>query len=492
MAATLAASLFGLVREAMVAAHFGTSVATDAYFFSFDLVASLPEFLQSAIGACLIPIYTRSKQEGASALFVNTIINVYLLLLIVIAVWLFAAAPLIAARLASGFDATGRQLVSTMVRLLAPTVVLTGVWSVLKAMLNAEREFFISNFSQALQSLGIIGAVLLLAPQMGIYGLPVGILIASVLQVAWTGHTLNRKGFRYTFDIALRDPRFRQYLLLLGPSLVGSLIGYIEPIIEITLASHLAEGSIAAIRFAGRPMAILTRIAVYSFVTALLPILSWERVTATQTSFKANIVQILNMLLFVLIPLSLLLITLRMPIIQLLFQRGKFDAAATQMTANIFAALVIGLLPMAVGVTLSSVFVALEDTKTPTIWGAGSSFIAKLVFSLILITPLGAVGLALATSLKNVVSATLLLLQLRRLQGLDGFYLATAFGRALIVSLVAVSPVYLITLYLALPPLALILFGSLITAALYAVLSIAVRAPELAIVQERLPRWRRA
>jgi putative peptidoglycan lipid II flippase len=396
-------------------------------------------------------------------------------------------APLSITLLASGFDGSGQQLIVLMIRVLAPTVLLIGLWGILKTLLNAEGEFFVSTISQALQSVGIIAAVLLFVPKVGIFSLPLGILIAAALQVLWTGYWLKRKGFQHQWKIDLSNPEFRYYLSLLGPTVIGGFIVYIEPILDKSLASHLAEGTVASLSFAGRPMALLTRVVVYSFVTALLPSLAWTMTHRGRESFRASVVQILNMLMFVIIPVSVLLIALRVPIIQVLFERGRFEATATAATANIFAGLVIGLLPLAVTVTLSTVFISLEDTTTPALWGAGSSFLAKIVFSLILLAPLGAGGLALATSFKSMVASTLLLLRLRRrLQGIDGRYLITAFGRILLVSCVAVSPVYWMTLTLDLSPVLLTVTGASIATILYVGLSMLLQAPEVALVQSYL------
>ncbi len=204
---------------------------------------------------------------------------------------------------------------------------LIGLWGVLKTLLNAEGKFFcLYLFSSPPESMGCIGAVFFLAPQLGIFSLPIGILTASVFQVVWTAYSLKQKGFQYRLEIHLRDPQFRYYLVLLVPSLFGAIIGYVEPIFDKSLASHMEEGAIAALSFAGRPMAILSRIAVYSFVTALLPVLSWESLHGNKAAFKTSVLRILNMLMFAIIPLSLLLIALPRPIIQFLFERGKFDA----------------------------------------------------------------------------------------------------------------------------------------------------------------------
>lgn len=490
MAATLLSAVFGLLREMLVAGSFGTTVATDAYFFSYDLSISLPEFLLAAMAAGLIPIYTRSKKEGQSTAFVSTVLNTYLLFLLLVALLVLTTAPYTVALLASGFDETGQRIASQMLRMLSPVIVLAGLWGCLRTILNAEGEFFLSTISQTFLSLGIIGAVILLADRLGIFSLPVGILVGSLVQVAWTGYWLaRRRAFRYQFKIDLHDPEFRRFLTLLGPGLIGGMIGYSSQLIDKALASHLAAGSIASLGFAFRPMAILTRIAVYSFITALLPTLSWEAVNRSPAAFRATVIRTLGVLIFVTTPLSLLLAVLSVPIIQVLFERGRFVASSTASTANVFACLVVGLMPMAISVTLLTVFISLEDTKTPAFFGAGTNLIANIIFDLLLIGFLGAAGIALATSLKYVVSgAVLFFLLQRRLNGINAKHLGHTFGKTLVASLLAVAPVLLLTVNWATHPIALIAVGSVLSGLLYWLFSTLLGVPELKLVNGYLTR----
>ena len=487
-AAALVSAIFGLLREMLVASRFGTSVATDAYFFSYGLIVSLPVFLLAAIAAGLVPVYTRSKAQGQSDSFVSTVINVYLLFLLAVAALAMVTAPYTIAALASGLDTAGQQIATQMVRLLSPVIVFVGLWGVFRALLDAEGGFFLSTISQALLSLGVIGAVLLFSPQLGIYSLPLGILVGSVAQAGWTGYGLAaRKAFQYKLTIDLHDPRFRRLLTLLGPGLLGGAIGYTSQLVDTAFASHLAAGSIASLGFALRPMALLTRIAVYSFVTALLPTLSREAIHSSPDSFRATVASTLGIIMFVTIPLSTFLAVLSVPIIQVLFERGEFVATSTAGTAAVFACLVIGLMPMAVAVTLSTVFASLEDTKTPAIFGAGTNFVANVIFDLLLIGFLGVVGIALATSLKYVVSSTVLLQMLRRrLPGIHVAYLTKTLGKTLVASLLAAGPVFLLVMYSGIPSIILIPAGMVLGTALFWFFSLVFRVPELMIVSDYL------
>src|SRR5262249_31643992 len=294
-------------------------------------------------------------------------------------------------------------------------------------------EFFRSTISTAFLSVSIIGTILLFSPHLGVYSLPVGILIASALQVLWTGYWSWRHGVRYRFVLDWNEPGFQRFVALLGPGLVGSVLLYMIPVIDRTIASHFPGGTIAALGFAGRPRNILSSLVIYSLVTALLPSFSQKAVDLDRDSFRQSVAKTLGLLMFITTPLSLLVVTLRTPLIQLLFERGRFDATATMVTADYFAVDAIGLMPMSIAVTVSAIFTALEDTRTPAIFGAGSNLLSKIVLNLLFIGAFGAVGLPLATSAMYVVSGLVLLWLLRRrLHGIEGRYLLRTFASALL------------------------------------------------------------
>lgn len=480
MVATFTGMVLAILREALVAARLGANLEMDAYFFAFTFSVRLPEYMLTAIAASLVPVYIHRKEKGHTALFTSTVINLYMLLLLGATAFVVTTARFSVSALASGFDTSGQQLLLRLILILSPTIMLTGLWGMLKTLLNAEGLFFVSAISIAFLSAGVIGAVILTSPQLGIYSLPLGVLVASVCQVIWTAYWLRRKGFRYGFMLDLNEPELRRFLALLWPCVVGAALGYATTIIDRSMASHLPAGSISALGYADRPMSALARTSIFSVNTVLLPSFSQQSIDSDRESFKRSVAQTLGMLTFVMTPLSLVLVVLRMPLIQLLFQRGRFDAVATTNTADVFGGYALGLMPMAIAITLSTVFNALEDTKTPSFFGAGSNLISKIVFNLVLIAAFGATGIALATSLMYVVSGTLLLFILhRRLQVIGGKRLLKTFSTVLIASLLAVSPVYLIATHSGMPPVVVIIMGVLVGSTLYSLFSALLRIPEL-------------
>jgi putative peptidoglycan lipid II flippase len=101
------------------------------------------------------------------------------------------------------------------------------------------------------------------------------------------------------------------------------------------------------------------------------------------------------------------LILLREPIIELLFQRGEFDAESTRLTSKALLYYAIGLWAFSAVRIVTATFFALQDTRTP-VKTAAISIIANVVFSILLMRPLDHGGLALAVSLASIVNLILL------------------------------------------------------------------------------------
>jgi putative peptidoglycan lipid II flippase len=140
------------------------------------------------------------------------------------------------------------------------------------------------------------------------------------------------------------------------------------------------------------------------------------------------------------LPATVGLIILARPIVSLLFERGEFSAAVAQMTAWALVWYAAGLVGHSIMEVLTRAFYAQQDTKTPVIIGAiamGLNVLFSILFSQwfaqIGWLPLG--GLALANSLATALEATALFIFMhRRLNGIEGKFLANGFVRCAVAS----------------------------------------------------------
>jgi putative peptidoglycan lipid II flippase len=144
----------------------------------------------------------------------------------------------------------------------------------------------------------------------------------------------------------------------------------------------------------------------------------------------------LRMILFIIVPAMVGLILLRTPIVHLFFEHGTFTAQDTTATALVVLCYAIGLWAFGGVRIIVAAFYSLQDTKTPAI-SAAVAVAANILFSLLLMRPLGAAGLAFATALAAMVNGGILVAVLnRRLGGVEW----AAVGRSSVRVAIACAP----------------------------------------------------
>lgn len=98
------------------------------------------------------------------------------------------------------------------------------------------------------------------------------------------------------------------------------------------------------------------------------------------------------------LPAAAALIAMPLPIVDVLFRRGAFEAGDAFATAEVVAAMAVGLPPVVLVKVLSPAFFARGDTRTP-LYIAALSMALNLALAFALMRVLGAAGIALAASL---------------------------------------------------------------------------------------------
>jgi len=190
-------------------------------------------------------------------------------------------------------------------------------------------------------------------------------------------------------------------------------------LINTVLASGLAEGSLSALNFAWLMMMLPQGVFAQAVATAAFPTFSALVARGKTDEMRSTLSATLRAIFFLSIPAAVGLLVLRMPLIQLLFQRGAFEASSTEAVAWALQFYALGL-PAHAGVeVVARAFYALHDTRTPVAISVAAMAL-NVVLSLILIRPLAHGGLALS----NTVATTLELMGMmflirRRLGGIE-------------------------------------------------------------------------
>jgi putative peptidoglycan lipid II flippase len=417
--------VLGLVREQVMAALFGATAATDAFVAASTVPMIVYDLLVGgAISAALVPVFVdASADEEKLWRLLSTVLTLAGAVLTVVAVLLGLGAPLVVDLLASGFSQEVRDAAVPMVRVMLAAVVLQGLAGVVTAVLYARRRVTLPAFAAAVYNGAVVVVAFLFHQVLDVYALVLGVVVGAAGQLVLQLPGLGRWYVRPSLD--LDRPELRTILRLYAPVALGMVVTIVGIVIDRNLASRLAEGSLSVMNYATRLIQFPLGLVGTAVSIAVLPLLTHHStvLAAARESGSADAVAAegyretlrfgARIVLLLMLPATIGLIVLREPLVQLLFERGRFGEVDTARTALVFLAYAPQLPFTALDQLLIVAFYARKDTRTPVAVGV-VTVLLYLASALALIGPLDVAGLALANAIQNSAHGLILLVILER------------------------------------------------------------------------------
>jgi len=418
---TFLSRILGLVRDMVIAAFFGTGMVADAFVVAFRIPNLLRRlFAEGSLTIAFIPVFTeyltkKSKEEAFE--MARVILTLLSLILAVVTLLGVIFAPWVVRLQAFGFGTSGEQyeLTVLLTRITFPYIFLVSIVAFFMGVLNSLRRFAAPAAAPIFLNVGIIGAAYLISPyfQEQAVGVAIGVIIGGIIQVGLQIPWVLKEGMKLFPDWQSRHPAIKQIGLLMLPTVFGSAVYQLNNFIGTLFASFLAKGSVSSLYFADRLVQLPLGVFAISIATALLPSLSTHASEKDFNGFEKTLNHSLRLVFFIALPATAGLIILGNPIIQVLLERGDFNASSTQMTNQALLFYSVGLWAYSGIRILLPAFYALQDTKTP-VKIAFVTFFVNLIAALALMGPLKHGGIALALSVSSSVQFCLLLFLLKR------------------------------------------------------------------------------
>ena len=400
----------GFARDLLIAAALGAGPVADAFFVSLKLANFLRRlFAEGAFAAAFVPLYGRLRAaEGpaAAARFAGEALAVLALVLAGVVVLGELAMPWLVRGLATGFAPGSLQyeLAIDLGRITFPYLLLISLAALFASALQAGQRFAAAAFAPVLLNLVLIAALLATRARGGdaAHALAWGVLVAGVLQLAWVAVAAWRAGLAPSLQAPRPSPEVRRLGRLVGPGLLGIGVVQLNLLVASWFATHLPPGTVSYLFYADRLVQLPLGIVGVALGTALLPALSR---TVREGALSHEVLnRALELGLLLALPAAVGLALLAQPIVTVLFERGAFGPAASLATAQVLAALALGLPAQVLAKVLAPGFFAREDTATP-VRVAGCALAVNVVAAILLTPALGHVGLALALSLSSWANA---------------------------------------------------------------------------------------
>jgi putative peptidoglycan lipid II flippase len=402
MAAVMLSRVIGFIRESYIAYQFGAGGQVDAYVAAF----TLPDWLNYIVAGgtasiTFVSIYTRflsQEREAEAQKTFSIIITVMTTVLVAGVIVAEILAPQVTRWMFHGFTAEQLTLCTRLTRILLPAQIFFYVGGVVSAVLLSHRLFLFPAFGPLLYNVFIILGGIVGRRHFGIASLAYGALLGSVAgPFLINAIGARRVGTGYSPSFAISNPAFREWVRLSIPLMLGvSLVTADDWILRYFASSGI--GDIARLNYAKRLFAVPIAVLGQATGQASLPFFSRLFGEKRMVEFAESV----NGSVYRIVAASLLatswMVAVAHPLIDLVYRRGKFDLADSELTSVYFFCFSLSLLFWAAQGLYARAFYAAGDTLTPMIAGTLITIASLPIYSQLYRT-YSVLGLAIASNI---------------------------------------------------------------------------------------------
>ena len=412
--------LISFGKDVVISAFFGVSSDTDSFFIALNITSILFVAFSSTVSLVFLPLYNEIKIKYAfqvTNLFSNNIINLYLLISFLIMIFSIYFAPEIVHLVNSSSNPENLKLTINLLRIMTFSLIFTIFISFMTTIQLSNEQYLAPHLAPIINNIIVVIAIIVFAPRYGVYVPAIAGVIAWMIQ-APLHKWIVRQNFKYTFHLNLKDESIKKMGFLFFPAFLGIFIDQTNIMVDTILASGLQEGSISALNYANRLISFASGIFVMAIMSIMYPMFSKYIINGEQAKLNQSIQTSIRLLLLVMLPITAIVFIYNHEIVYIVFQRGKFDESATQVTSSVFVFYSIGIVFLGLRELFNKVFYAQKNVKIPLF----ISFIAvctNILLSVILVKYIGVEGLALASSISLAVYVLLQVIILNHKIGKD-------------------------------------------------------------------------
>lgn len=411
MATIILSQVLGLIRQRLLVATFGASDTLGIYL----VAAKYPDLLfqiifAGALSSAFIPVFseflTKEKHEQAhkmasGLLCLGTIIFFFLAAIL----FIFAPFFLQMINLGSNYSASQMALMAMLMRIIIISQFLFIIATFFSVLLQSYNHFFIPGIAAATYNLGIILGILFLSPLASIAAPAYGMILGALFFILFQLPMVRKVGFVFRPVFSLAIPGIKEVFHLMWPRTISIGIFYLGSLAIVSLTSFLASPGRNYVIFDYAQTLAFAPVVLFgqAIAQAAFPVLAREKDKPEE--FKATFITSFNQLLYLVLPVSVLFLVLRIPIVRLMFGAGLFDWEATVLTGRTLAFLSVSIFAQALIFLVSRGYYALHDTKTPLIISVFSTIVMiSLGFLFVAKMDLGIESIAIAYTISVILS----------------------------------------------------------------------------------------
>ena len=445
---TIVSKVVGFGRDVVIAQAYGASLASDAYFYAYQVPALALILLGGVSGpfhTVTVSIFSKEDISGKPSRdaekALNTFLNITGILFILLTILLYFFSGDVAKIITAGGKSQLQVLVAEQLRIMSPVIFIGGIVGILYGISNVYNRFLLTTLSPTMASFAIIIAIWGFGSDKNGMILAWSTLAGAALQLLIQLPAYFQVGFKYLPDFDIKMDKIKKIGEIIFPAVIGCTIGQLNIYVDMFFASQLSEGSWSAISYANKIFQFPIGIIMTAMLVPLFPVFSNLVGKKDWNSLKFYFHKGLSSLWFLAFPIFSIFLVFSHDAITLLFERGKFNEGDTIMVTQALIFLSFAIFPYVARDLLTRIFYAFDDTKTPFLIAIMSIF-TKAIMNFLLVKPFGLAGITLSTAAMAGINLIWLAFLIRKKINLDFRRIRTPLFKITVATLAMTAVAY--------------------------------------------------
>jgi putative peptidoglycan lipid II flippase len=389
----------GFLIPFFIAAWFGVSAETDAFFYAYGLIIFLAIIFSPVIESVIVPFIAeaRAKNEDVGD-FVGKILCTALVVLAALsAVFLLFIKPVLP--FISRFSPEGIDLIFVILLEAIPLAVLLVLTSILSGTLNAFKMFGIPAMSPAFRGVVTIAFILVFKDSLGVHSIALGYVAGEAARLAILFAVIRRLKAEVRLKLSFGwDKKFTYFLKISSYQVAGMSVLAFTSIINKTMASWTGTGGVSLLEYAERLYMIPSTLLTSGVIVTLLSHWSSKYGLSDYDGLKRDVAKKIKIIGFVGLLFTIIIWLLKEPIASLVYGHGQFSQEQLGGVSRVLGFYCLGLVPYFMAQVYTRALLVRQNTKA-LFHAALITISATLALNYILVRNMGVAGLALASSL---------------------------------------------------------------------------------------------
>lgn len=403
----------GFLIPFFIAAWFGVSKETDAFFFAYGLIIFLSGIFATVIESVIVPYIAEMRAKGEEiGDFIRRVLGTSGLGLFILAgLFLIIIKPILG--VITRFDSSALNLIGWLLAETAPLVILIVWTSVLAGALNAYKKFVFPALSPAFRAIINLAVIFAFKDSWGVHAIAWGYVFGEIVRLFILASAIHKtRLFSLRFSLAI-NTKLKEFIKTASYQIGGMIAVGFNPIVDKTMASWLEPGSVSILEYADRLYTIPTTFISTGLMVTLLSYWSERFYQSGKERFNRDIRKVLMVLVPMILVINVGLILLSHPIVKIAFGRGEFPLTKLPMVQEVWIYYLLGFLPYLVGTIYIEAHLVLKNTAVILKLGILNA-LCKIVLNFLFMRWLHVSGIAMSTTVTCLIITILLIVTLKR------------------------------------------------------------------------------